>query len=118
MLRSVPGFVQMVGPDSRMDRKGQDDVSVNVLPPKCPRCGMPDLDVVNAPYRLAKGTQNPADLALADVGNFLCHERARRILEAVAPGGCDFHPTVDAKGKPTPWSLAVPRTRVAVDEAR
>lgn len=102
--------VEIVGPDRRMDQKGNFDAPVNPLPVKCQQCKFVDLDFVHESYALYKGIDNPVEFAPAEVGNFLVRERVRGILEVVAPGQCSFHPTQDSKTKqPTPWLLAVPK---------
>jgi hypothetical protein len=109
------GCVRMVGPDTRMDRWGDDRHAANPLPPKCAHCTFPDLDFVAQPYLLAKGIFSPAETAPAEVGNFLIRERVRRILEVAVPDACDFQPTAERKSlKPAPWWLAVPRAIVAM----
>jgi ankyrin repeat protein len=106
------GAVEMTGPDTRMDQRG-DDRPVNPLPAKCPHCTMPDLDFVAEPYLLARGFTAPAETSPAEVGNFLVRDRVRKILEAAVPGACGFAPTAEAKSKNPmkDWWLAVP-TRV------
>lgn len=102
--------VEIVGPDRRMDQKGNFDAPVNPLPIKCQRCKFVDLDFIPEPYVLYKGIDNPVEIAPAEVGNFLVRERVRKILEIAAPGQCSFHSTQDSKTKqPTPWLLAVPK---------
>ena len=82
---------------------------VNCLPVKCAHCTFPDLDFVTQPYLVTKGTNNPNEIQLGEVGNFFVRERARDILEVVAPGQCSFFPTVETRQKTeTPWYLAVP----------
>src|SRR5262249_11843297 len=72
-------------------------------------CTFPDLDFVPQPYFLTKGISDPNEMAEAEVGNFFVRQRARQILEVVAPGACRFFPTADLKTKAaTPWFLAVP----------
>src|SRR5689334_10530180 len=85
--------VEMVGPDSQMDRFGSAERPANALPAKCPHCTVPNFDFVAKPYLLAKGFAIPAETTHAEVGNFLVRERARKILELVVPGACTFHPT-------------------------
>jgi len=71
---------------------------------------MPDLDYVPQPYLLGRGITSPADIAPADAGNFLVRESAKRVLETVAPGDCQFYPTMHSKTREaTPWFLAVPQ---------
>jgi hypothetical protein len=102
-------YVSVTGSDRRMDTRGTFGLPANPLPVRCARCTFPDLDFVPQPYLLAKGTADPNEVAEAEVGNLLVRDRTRKVLEAVAPGACRFHPTHDAKTKePTPWSLAVP----------
>ena len=102
--------VMMVGPDERMDERGNPAKPVNPLPIMCPHCTFPDLDFIARPYLLAKGIASPAETSPADVGNFLVRERVRRILEVVVPDACTFHPTADRKSKKSaPWWLAVPK---------
>jgi hypothetical protein len=102
--------VQLCGSDKRMDESGSFDLPVNPLPIRCPRCTFPDLDCVPQPYFLAKGVRDPNEIAEGEAGNFFVRERARKILETVAPGACHFFPTQHLKTKAlTPWSLAVPR---------
>ena len=51
----------------------------------------------------------PHEAVPAAYGNLLVRGRVRRVLEAVVPGACSFHPTAFAKGTGvSPWSLAVP----------
>lgn len=87
---------------------------INLLPPKCPKCGFPDLDFVPQPYFLVKSrTMSPNELAPAANGNFLVRERVRWVLDLVAPGHCDYFPTC-FKGTTveTPWLLAVPKHQI------
>ena len=101
--------VHMVGPDNRMDQNNYNE-PLNPLPVKCSFCKMPDLDFVAQPYLVSRGIASPADMAPAEAGNFLVRESARRVLETVAPGQCQFYPTANKKtGEATPWFLAVPQ---------
>jgi hypothetical protein len=99
---------KMTGSDNRMDRR-ELCVPVNPLPLKCSWCTFPDLEFVPQPYLLAKGTSNPNEMQPAEMGNLFVRERARKVLEVVAPGQCTFYPTLDFRKKTeTPWFLAVP----------
>lgn len=119
VVRPAPGWLQcvtMTGSDERMDQIGGCGALLNPLPIGCTTCRMPDLDAVAEPYKVGKGVNRPAELAVAANGNFLVSDRVRRVLEIAAPGQCRFVSTVHAKtGQPTPWHLAVPlHTQVTV----
>jgi hypothetical protein len=102
--------VQICLADSPMDVGRNRDHPANPLPVRCPHCTFPDIDFVANPYLLAKGVSSPAETGMAEMGNFLVRERARRILEVAVPEECLFVPTAETKSKkPTPWSLAVPK---------
>ena len=112
--RAIPtghnSCVEMCGSDRRMDTMGIQDVPLNVLPVKCQLCRFVDLDFVPQRYVLCKGIDSSADMAIAEVGNFLVREQLRRVLEVVAPGQCAFYPTQNLKTKQSPpWFLAVPK---------
>src|SRR5688572_12139115 len=83
--------IMVVGPDRRIDQKGNYNTPVNVLPIKCQTCHFVDIDFVPERYALCKGIDTPVELAPAEVGNFLVREPVRQILELVAPGQCSFH---------------------------
>ncbi len=104
--------VRMSGPEDPIDQRGKrfDAKPLNPLPVKCPHCTFPDLDFVAKPYLLGKGTQSPAEILPAMLGNFLVRERIKRIFEIAVPEACTFHPTAEARTKKlTPWWLAVPK---------
>jgi hypothetical protein len=63
--------VRMGGSDKQMDQTGNLDTPVNPLPAKCATCKLPDLNYVPQPYRLARRISDPADMAEAEMGNFL-----------------------------------------------
>lgn len=87
---------------------------LNPLPPKCAKCGFPDLDHVPQPYFVVKSrTMSPNEMAPAENGNFFVRERIRRVLDLLIPGQCRFYPTC-YKGtlEITPWLLAVPNHQV------
>jgi hypothetical protein len=108
-MRAAFRHAEMTGSDNRMDQRGDMLAPVNRLPVGCSHCTFPDLDFVAQPYLLAKGTSNPNDIQLAEVGNFFVRDRARNILEAVVPGQCAFYSTLEMRKKTeTPWYLAVP----------
>ncbi|QEH32259.1 SMI1 / KNR4 family protein [Aquisphaera giovannonii] len=110
--------VEMTGVgEGGMDTTGPFETPANVWPERCPTCSFPDIDAVPQPYRLTRKTGRPVEASGAVLGNFLVRERPRAILEAVAPGACTFHPTLEPKGDvPSPWWLAVPVGTVAVSE--
>ncbi len=102
--------LRMVGPDDQMDRESGHLEPLNALPVACPACKRPDLSFVTSPYALGKKIEAPVDFAPAVAGNFLVRESMKRVLEAVAPELCRFHPTIHRRTKqPTPWCLAVPQ---------
>lgn len=108
--RGLLQCVEMVGPDRRMDQKGNWDAPVNPLPIKCPRCKFVELNFLPQSYGLFKAIDTPSEIAPAEVGNFLVRERVRRIFEIAIPGQCDFYPTHHLKTKQsTPWFLSVPK---------
>ncbi len=102
-------YVRMMGSDTRLDQKGA-DTSLNTWP-ACGRCGYPDLSVPPSPYLLnGSRVATPKECMSADAGNLLVRPRVADILQLVAPGSCDYYPTVDSRtGGPTPWRLAIPR---------
>ena len=112
-------YVDICASDHQMDQTGESDLPLNALPEKCPRCALPDLDHVPSPYLLGKGITKPVELDNAEVGNFFARDRARKVIEAVCPGQCEFYPTFDRKARgPTPWSLAVPTAMVPIGTAK
>ncbi len=118
MKRSL-SYVAICLSDSQMDHKGRFGLPLNARPDKCHHCKFPDLDHVPQPYLIGRGVTRPCELDMADVGNFLARERARKVIEAVCPGQCEFYPTFDSKTEePTPWSLAVPARTVAIGSVK
>jgi hypothetical protein len=106
--------IELVGSDDRMDCRDMFYDPINPLPPKCPKCGFPDLEHVPQPYFLVKSrTMSPNEMAPAENGNFFVRPRVRRVLELVAPGQCRYFST-SYKGTTaqTPWLLAVPAHQV------
>jgi hypothetical protein len=106
--------VEIVGSDDRMDCREMFHDPVNPLPPKCSKCGFPDLDHVAQPYFLIKGrTMSPNELALAENGNFFIRQRVRRVLDLLATGQCTYFPTYyKGTSQKTPWLLAVPNHQI------
>jgi SMI1 / KNR4 family (SUKH-1) len=100
--------------NDRMDCRDMFYDPINPLPPKCSKCGFPDLDHVPQPYFLVKSrTMSPNELAGAENGNFFIRERVRRIFELLVPGLCTYFPTCyKGTSDETPWLLAVPKYQV------
>lgn len=101
---------ELSGSDDRFDCSDGFDGPLNKLPAKCITCGFPDLDHITHPYFVVKSrTQTPNEAALAELGNLFVRDRVRKVLELVAPGQCQFWPTM-FKGTQelTPWWLTVP----------
>jgi hypothetical protein len=113
-INSVMRCFHITGSDDRMDCRDMYYDPLNPLPPKCEKCGFPDLDHVPQPYYLVKSrTMSPNEIALAENGNFLVRSRIRRIFELFASGQCDFFPTCfKGTALETPWSLVVPANQV------
>jgi hypothetical protein len=106
--------IQLTGSDDRMDCREMFYDPINPLPPKCPKCGFPDLDHIPQPYFLVKSrTMSPNELALAENGNFFVRERVRRVLDLLASGQCTYFPTCyKGTSEGTPWLMAVPNHQV------
>ena len=113
-MKRTTNYVAICPSDNQMDRKGQFDLPMNVRPQKCHFCTFPDLDHVPQVYLIGRGITRPGELDMADLGNFFARDRARKVIEVVCPGQCEFHPTFDSKTKePTPWWISVPARKVA-----
>lgn len=116
---AVTRCVEMVGPDTQMDFRGDTFEPVNPLPVKCPHCTLPDLDFVPQPYVLAKGITAPSQISPAYAANFFVRERGRKIIELVAPGTVTIYPTVEKKTKKsTDWFLAAPKQLIEIPGRR
>ena len=98
--------------DQRLDEDGHDfDRPINQLPVSCPDCGFPDLDHVPQPYAVIKSrTKTSNEVSLAAYGNLLVTDRVKVVINIVAPGECEFFPTVFRKtDEVTNWHLAIPK---------
>jgi len=106
--------IKLTGSDDRMDCRDMFYDPINPLPPKCSKCGFPDVDHVPQPYFLVKSrTMLPNEMAPAENGNFFVRRRIRGVLDLLAPGECSFFPTCyKGTSEETPWLLAVPTHQV------
>lgn len=106
--------VRIAGSDDRMDCRDMFWDPINPLPARCPKCGFPHLDHVPQPYVLVKSrAMSPNELAMAENGNFFARQRARQVLDLLAPGQCTWYPTCfRGTSEQTPWLLGVPNRQV------